>query len=470
MRGTLESAGPGNKPAWLSGDSVLWLILAAGLFLVAELTPNLLRMPLGADEITYIAQTSAHASAVMLPPVHGHGAGLLAAPVTLLTTSLLVLRIWMSVLSGLGLFLAMLAWRGLRPAWVIAVAGLILGCLCISQLSGVQVYPDWWAALGALFVTGVFLQLATGRKSGWGTLSLLAAGTFLIVLMRPQNIAFVLAPAIGAALIVPSWRKLKVLAAFAIGIVAGVAEWVAEAFAWYGGLASRIHLATQEPPKFALYFSLRYQLRVLNGPWYCLPGQCHGWAFPWVSIWWLALLAFVILGIVVTWRTSARASSVLAAVSGLWVIACYTAFVPIAAPRYFLPAFALLAIPAADAVRWLATVPRWRSWGVVLACAFLLTGVVAQRLVLQAQVKVQDRERDVYISKARQLRAVGIHPPCVIGSPSVAYYAGCGAPWTGEHVDQLLARMPGGVNAWRMVNLRQLNQPGTPYYAWVPSK
>lgn len=467
MRRMLHNAGPGNKPARLSSDSVLWLVLSAGLFIVAELTPTLLRMPLGADEITYIAQTSVRASGVLLPPVHGHGAGLLAAPITLLTTSLAALRIWMSLLSGLGLFLAMLAWRGLRPAWVLGVAGFILGSLSITQLSGVQVYPDWWAALGVLAVTGLFLQAVTGRMSGRVVLILLAAGAFLIVMMRPQNIAFVLAPTIGAALIVPAWRKPKVLIAIGIGIAAGAAEWAAEAFALYGGLGSRLHLATQEPPRFGLYFSLGYQLRVLNGPWYCLPGQCHGWAFPWLTVWWLALLGLVILGVFATWRTAARASSALAALSGLWVIACYALLVPIAAPRYLLPAFALLAIPAADAIAWLAATVRWRPAGLLVACAFLLTGVVCQRVVLQAEVSSQDDGRALYMSTAEQLRVAGIHPPCVLKSPSTAYYLGCGAPWTGETVPEFLARTPGGVNAWRKVDLRPMHQVGLPYFAWV---
>src|SRR5260370_14774995 len=126
VRGTPDITGPQNRQARLSGDSLLWLILVSTLFTLAELTPALLRLPLGADEISYIAQTSAHASQVMLPPVHGRAVGLLAAPVTLLTTSLVVLRVWMALLSGIGLFLAMLAWRGLRPAWVLAVAGCLV--------------------------------------------------------------------------------------------------------------------------------------------------------------------------------------------------------------------------------------------------------------------------------------------------------------------------------------------------------
>ncbi len=288
VRGTPDITGPENRQARLSGDSLLWLILVSTLFTLAELTPALLRLPLGADEISYIAQTSAHASQVMLPPVHGRAVGLLAAPVTLLTTSLVVLRVWMALLSGIGLFLAMLAWRGLRPAWVLAVAGFILGSLSVTQLSGVQVYPDWWSALAALAVTGLFLQAVTGRMSDRVALPLLAAVAFFIVLLRLQNIVFVLPPVIGAVHVVPAWRKPRVLAAIGAGIAAGIAEAIGEAYAWYGGPAARVHLAAQEPPKFGLHFSLPYQLRILNGPWYCEPRSCQpygGWRCSRSSSW-----------------------------------------------------------------------------------------------------------------------------------------------------------------------------------------
>ena len=304
-------------------DSPLWLVVVAALFLLAEFNPILLRMRLGADEITYIAQTSVHASQIILPPVHARGAGVLAAPVTLLTTSVLALRLWMAVLSAIGLFLALLAWRGLRPAWVLAVAGLLLGSLAISQLSGVQAMPDWWVALGALAVTGLFIQAVTGRMRDRLVLPLLAATTFFLILLRPQDSAFLLAGIIVTALIVPGWRNRRVLAAIGIGIVAGAVEWLGEAYAWYGGPVSRLHMMRQEPPKFALYFSLPYQLRVLNGPWYCRPGQCHSWDYPALTGWWLVLLGLVVLGIFAT-RRVALASSMVAVVAALSVLAAYT--------------------------------------------------------------------------------------------------------------------------------------------------
>jgi hypothetical protein len=442
------------RPArsWLSKDSWFWLILASVLFLAAQLTPSLLRMPLGADEITYIARTSVRVSGVMLPPVHGQGAGLLAAPVTLFTTSLLALRIWMAVLSTIGLFLGMLSWRGLRPPWVLALAALIFGSLAISQNSGVQVYPDWWGALGVLALTGLFLHAVHGTMRSRVVLPLIAVASLLIVLMRPQNIVFLMGPAIAAAVLVPGWRKPRVLIAMAVGIGLGCLQWVIGAFIWYGGLGSRIHLAGQEPPSFGFYFSLGTQVKVLSGPWYCVPPRCTSWNMPGESVWWFALLAVAILGLCVAWRTAAKVSSLFAAVTALWVITLYSFLVPFGAPRYILPALALIAILAADGIVWLVTEAKWRTAGVILACGFLLAGVISQRIVLNHEIRGQVAERQ-FQTAAAQLRAQGVRPPCAIRSPSVAYYADCTAPWTGETMHELLNRTPGGFQAWHKVHL-----------------
>jgi hypothetical protein len=462
MKVVRRQASPARRPGpgWLGRDSFFWLILVAVLFLVAELTPGLLRMPLGADEIGYIAQLSTHASGVQLPPVHGQGPGLLAAPVTLLTTSLTAVRVWMSVLSATGLFLGMLAWRGLRPAWVLAVAGLILGMLAITQNSGVQVYPDWWGAVGVLALAGLFLQAVNGTMRDRLVLPLIGLATLLIVLMRPQNIAFILGPIIVATLAVPGWRKPKIWAALAAGMVLGVAAWVAES-GWYGGLGSRLHLAAQEPPSFGLHFSLFYQIRVLSGPWYCpAASSCPGTAFPGELLWFIILVVLGVIGVAIAWDRQNKASSLLAAGIALWVFVFYSLLVPFAAPRYILPSLALLAILAADGIAWLVTESKWRTASVVSIAAFLLIGIVTQRAVLNREVSDQTKGRP-FQAEAAKIVKLGVRPPCATWSAYVAYWAGCTGPWTGESKAEMLSRM-GGASAWRLVHL-----PGYKPNAWI---
>lgn len=468
LRERPDDAGKRPRPAPFGPDSLVWLALVSVLFVLAEFLPALLRLPLGADEITYIARTSVHASGVFLPPVHGHGVGLLAAPVTLFTTSLTVLRVWMALLSGLALFLSLLCWRGLRPAWVLALAGFIFGSLAITQLSGVQVYPDLWAGFGALAITGLLLQAVQHRLRPGLVLPAIAFVSFVIVMMRPQNIAFVLAPTFLAPIVVRDWRQPRLLVAMIIGMALGVVEWVAEAYLWFGGPANRIHLAGQEPPSLGLHFSLLMQVRTMSGPWYCLPGTCQQFYYPAVYLWWLAFFGLVALGLVAVWRLPSRRSSLLALASGAWVGALYILLVPFGAPRYFLPTWALFAIVAADGIVWLVTVPNWKTIGAVLAGVFLIAGAVSQHVVLTGQVANAASVRP-FAGKAHYLQKHGIKAPCGLVSPSVAYYVGCTAPWSVDPQDagstmKWIFDRDGGVHAWHRVRL----PPGAPYkYVWV---
>jgi hypothetical protein len=454
----LRAQPPGRaRRELVSRDSLLWLVLVSVLFLAAELTPTLLRMPLGADEITYIARTSVRASLVSLPPVHGQGAGLLAAPVTLLTTSLTALRIWMSVLSAIGLFLAALCWRGLRPMWVLALAELILASLAITQNSGVQVYPDWWGALGVLALTGLFLHAVNGTMRDRAVLPLIAVASLLIALMRPQNVVFLMGPVILAALLVRRWRKLKVLVAMGVGVALGAVEWLAGAYLWFGGLSERIQLAGQEPPSLHLYFAVGTQLRYLNGPWYCgTPSLCTTWAVPLETPWWIAFLAVAALGLWAGWRSAMKASSALAAVTAAWVFVLYAVLVPFGAPRYLLPTFALMAILAADGIAWAVTESRWRKLAAMAACLFLLGGIASQRVILQHQVANQGLGRH-FQEQAAVLRKMGVHAPCALINTSIAWYLGCAAPWTTTGPDArvmqafLERRTPPGLKQWEIL-------------------
>ena len=449
----------------LGPDSVFWLVLVSLAFLAAELTPALLRMPLGADEITYIARTSAHASLVSLPPVHGQGAGLLAAPVTLFTQSLTVTRVWMSVLSAIGLFLSVLCWRGLRPFWVLALGELILASLGISQFSGVQIYPDWWGALATLALSGLFLQAVHGTLRNRVALPLIAVASLVIVLMRPQNIVFLMGPVIVAALVVRRWRRLRVLVAMGVGVALGCLEWVAGAYLWYGGLFERIHLAGQEPPPLGFYFALGTQVKVLNGPWYCIPPSCTSFDAPGELAWWIPFLALGVLGLWVGWKRRGlmRASAVLAGGTALWVFVLYSFLVPFGAPRYILPSLALLAILAADGIAWAIRGLRWRKTVVVLSCLFLVSGMISQRILLNRQVQFQIQSRN-YQQQAAELRELGVRAPCAMEAPSVAYYLGCSAPWTGMTMPEFLARTPEGIKGWRLLQI-----PGLTTVIYMPA-
>jgi hypothetical protein len=458
-------AGRRGMPAVLGPDSLLWLLLVSVLFFLAEIVPALLRLPLGADEITYIARSSLPTSGVFLPPVHGHGAGLLAAPVTMLTSSLTALRVWMSLLSAAGLFFSLLCWRGLRSAWVLAVAGFIFGSLAVTQISGVQVYPDLWAGFGSVAITGLLLQAVQRRARPAVVLPGIVFSAFVIVMMRPQNIVFILAPTFLAPIVVRGWRQPGVLVAMIVGMALGVIEWVGEAYLWFDGLSTRIHLADQEPPTFGLHFSLFTQMKTLSGPWYTdtTTGKVPQFSYPAAYLWWLPFMGLVALGVWLMWHRSEKASSLLAVVTGLWVAVLYVFLVPFGAPRYFLPTWGLFAIIAADAIAWMVTVPQWKKIGVAIAAVFLVAGAASQHIVLNGLISSSASSRN-FQAEAAVLKARGLQQPCMIYSPSVAYYAGCTAPWTVDNAKLastehwILDNSPAGSSGWREVRLPGLTR------------
>jgi hypothetical protein len=340
---------------------------------------------------------------------------------------------------------------------VLALAELVLASLAITQNSGVQLYPDWWGAVGLLALTGLFLHAVRGTMRPRVVLPLIALASLLIALMRPQNVVFLMGPAILACLVVRGWRNLRVLAAMAVGVALGCLEWIAGAYLWFGGVAERLEYAKQEPPALHLYMALGTQLRYLNGSWYC--GQtsgCVSWAHPLETPWWLAFLAIAILGLWVGWHRSAmKASSVLAGATALWVFLLYAFLVPFGAPRYLLPTLALMAILVADGIVWAVTESReeWRRPATILACLFVLGGIVSQRLILQGEAADQTKSR-VYSEQAAFLEKLGVHPPCVIDNTSPAYYIGCSAQWTGMKSSTfLVTRTPEGEKYWRRLQL-----------------
>jgi hypothetical protein len=81
--------------------------------------------------------------------------------------------------------------------------------------------------------------------------------------------------------------------------------------------------------------------------------------------------------------------------------------------------------------------------------------------VLTSETANEASERP-FIGRADVLKKDGIKPPCVIFSPSIAYYVGCTAPWSGGTISEILARTPGGAKAWR-----EIHEQGAVKNVWV---
>jgi hypothetical protein len=400
----------------------------AAAFTVAQLVFVAPRLGLSWDEVVYVSQVSGHAPAAAFDPARARGITLLVAPVTMLTSSILVLRIYLSAVSGLGLFLALLAWRGLRPAWLLALAGVFFGGLWTAQYYGPQAMPDEWVAFSALAAVGLFLHAAT-RPRALRALCGLAGCLAVAALVRPGDAVSMSAALVIAALAVRQWRRWSLLMTIAAGFAAGAADWIVEAYLRFGGPLARLHAAGQEQGGFGLHFAVWAELRALNGPTLCRPCTV-GLRYPEISAWWLALPVLVAIGVLAARHAGRGSSSLLAAGCGLSVALQYLLLINYAAPRFLLPAYALLAIPVADALGGLVTSvrPDLRQAAITVLAAVLAVQLLVQNAVLDHQVQEKVAFFGGYTRIAADLHRAGIRPPCLVKGEQdipIAFYAGC---------------------------------------------
>jgi hypothetical protein len=445
-------------------DSLWWLAAVAAAFSCAQLI--FIRLHgLSWDEVVYVSQVTRHVPAAPFDPARSRGIPLLVAPVALLTTSITVLRVYLALASGAALFGCLLAWRRLRPAWMLALAGLLFGGLWITQYYGPQAMPDEWLAFAALAATGLFLRAVGVSDEGAGGragnprlgLAVLAAVIAVAALIRPGDAVFLVAVLIGAVVVVRPWRQWPVLVAITAGFIAGAAEWVAEAYARFGGPAERLHLASAEQGGFGPRLGIWAELRSVNGPTLCRPCTI-GWKYPVLSVWWLALPVLVVLGVLVARHAGRRSSAVLAAWCALGLAAQYLFGISYAAPRFLLPAYALAAIPVADLIGWLVarTRPAERPAMKALIGLVLAGQLITQHAVLMRQVADTAKLHKDYAAVAADLRGLGVRPPCLVNGAQripVAFYARCASTPAPLRVEPALATSANPGGAWRFALL-----------------
>ena len=215
---------------WWDADGVGWLAVAAGAFTVAVLAFNPLSARLSGDEVVYASQIANHVPLLQWNPQHARGVSLLVARVTLVTSSATILRGYLALLAGIGLFLALLAWRGVVKTRVLTLACVLFGGLWVAESLAVQLYPNYWIALGGLAGVGLWLRCLRSPAPSWPVLVLLAAAAAFTSLMRPQDAFFLFAPLPVAAVVVAARRPgrrrgVAALLAMLAGLAVGAGDW-----------------------------------------------------------------------------------------------------------------------------------------------------------------------------------------------------------------------------------------------------
>lgn len=428
-------------------DSILWIVAAAAAFTLAVLLFTPLRMSLGWDETVYASQISQHVPIMRWSAERARGMPLLVAPVTLLGVSAVVLRVYLSVLAGVGLFLALLAWRGVKPARVLALAGVIFGGLAIVQGEASQVFPNYWIAIGGLAGTGLFIRGLTRQTPSRIIPVLLAVAAAFTALMRPPDAIAIFGPLMVIVVVIlgrDGWtrraldsRAASLLVATVVGLAIGGGEWVAESYMYFTGPFARLRMTS------AVVGGTRFDpvtsLRIINsGRASSVAGYpgVTGWSYPWLLVWWLAFLVLALIGVYIAGQSQGWLAAAAPLVSALAVYAVYTLPVRDNA-RYLQPSWALLAVPAAEGLGWLIVTPRGRTRlvAVTAAVAFLGVELGTQHVVLSGQSAILEAAARANSNMVKALDRLGVRPPCAIatvdrpyfsvGSGPVSYYLGC---------------------------------------------
>ncbi|MBQ0888154.1 hypothetical protein KBZ94_25075 [Streptomyces sp. RM72] len=466
-----QAAGTSNTPRRLRGDAPVAVV--AAVFVLAQLVFVHPSMGLGWDEIVYVSQVTTHHPAAFFSAPRSRGVSLLAAPVASWSASTELLRVYLAVLSGLGLYLALRAWKGLFPVRVLATAGAFFATLWVTLFYGPQAMPNYWVAIGALVTVGCALRaLRAGRgRSGQGALWGVAAGALLMALMRPTDAVWVALPLLVLLLVRRHWPLLLALAG---GLAAGGAEWVIEAYAWYGGLGERLSRASEIQGGLGWNIAVDDQMRSLGGRGLCRP--CTGeMPHPVVTAWWLLLPVVAVLGAVVAVRARRATATLVPLACAVTAAAPYLLMIGYAAPRFLQPAYALLAVPVADALWHLvgAGRDRWRPVTAALVALAVAGHLAVQFSVLVGTVDRNVESREDWARVADELHRLGVRPPCLLTgheSIPVGYYTGCSSGATsGNNENTTAAEI---VDTARRIPVAALTGPGgtPPAYArdWAP--
>ncbi|MFG2944483.1 hypothetical protein [Streptomyces adustus] len=412
------------------GEPRLGAVAAA--FTLAQLVLVRPDLGLGWDETVYVSQVSGHVPAAYFSAPRSRGISLLVAPIASWSDSTVLLRIYLAVLSGLALYFALRIWRGVVGPGVLVVGGAIFASLWVTLFYGPAAMPNYWVAIGALAGVGCFLRAranARDRAARWG----LFASAALMAGMRPMDAVYVVLP-----LLALSVRRPRLLVVLGMGLMAGAGEWVIEAYASYGGLAQRLTAASAIQGGLGWHLAVADQLRSLGGRTLCRP--CTGSApSPVVMLWWFALPLLAVLGAVVAVRARRALPVLLPLACAVTAAVPYLFLIGYAAPRFLLPAYALLALPVAHGLVHLVTAltGRMARTVVVSLVAIGVAGHLAvQYVVLEHTVHSSAASRADWYRTVAALRTLGVRQPCLLSgydAVPIAFYTGCGSVQTAGH-------------------------------------
>lgn len=408
------------------------LIGVAVLLVAIEFAVVVRNDGVGWDEALYISQVSPRFPAAFFSAPRARGITYLIAPAVWLTGSLTALRAYLAVLSGAAIVLAYWPWLALTSRrMVVPLAALVFGTLWVTGYYGAEVIPNFWVAVAGVAMAGWFVRCA--RSGGRAAYAGLIVSGAVAALMRPGDAFWIWLPLPVAAVLVREWRRPVLILAVVAAPALGAAQWIVEAFLRYGGPLHRLRRSSAIEGGLGWHpRGMLYELHALNGPLLCRPCGV-GVQQPALVLWWPAVVPLVAGGLYLAARS--RRSIAVATACGVAAATPYLLMLTYAAPRFLLPAYALLALPVGECLAALpGLVPRYRRPLAGLICVALAAQVGTQQFLLVRAERDNAAQRQIYARGADGLRRLGMRSPCLLGGSRavpVAFYLGCQTEQTG---------------------------------------
>ncbi|WP_329191891.1 MULTISPECIES: hypothetical protein [unclassified Streptomyces] len=247
--------------------------------------------------------------------------------------------------------------------------------------------------------------------------------------MRPDDAVWLVIPLLCAALAVPPWRRAALAAVLVAGLVVGGAEWAIEAHLRYGGLLPRLRRASEIQGGLGWNPAFADQMRSLGGRTLCRP--CDGpLSRPYPALWWFAVPPLTAGALFAAYRKGRVQLVAVPTAVALFLALPYLLMIGYAAPRFLLPAYALLAIPVALCLTQLIAACRTRPLALSALCAALAAHLALQFTIAGGAAARSRADRVAFTAVAGELRRLGVRPPCILsGAEAVraAFATGCAA-------------------------------------------
>ena len=380
------------------------------------------------DEAIYLSQVTPGSPALPFVASRARGITAIVAPLSALGAPGWLIRVGLAAASSIVMALMFRLW--VRPLGFGAPVGAFLfAASWPALLYGSEVMPNLWSALFGVGMTACLVRIAMAPNGGSrGSVAGLAVLAGLMAFVRPPD-ALVLALALAIVLLAADRDRWRSLPPMFLGVAAGWTPWIVEMSVRFGGPTDALRQARDVSHLGGHGSGVGQHLALVDGP---LLGPIPSTGSRWPGCCGGGVLSILTLVAVILERRGNRAAAVrLAAAGGLALACAYVFLISGLAPRFLLPALALLSISTGcgvDALR------RAGDPGRVAAAAVALCIVgwaVWQAGTLRRVEHVAATQRaeteavgDSIAESSHRARAA-----CVVAStdsyPQVAFAAGC---------------------------------------------